>query len=77
MRKALVRKQGLDPDKLVTGAVIGVVDLVDCIQNSKSGWAEAGKWHLILRNPRRLKKPIPMKGRLGIFDLNRKIQLSS
>jgi hypothetical protein len=37
---------------LPTGAIIGVVDLVDYTEDSKSRWAGKGKWHLHLRNAR-------------------------
>jgi hypothetical protein len=35
MRKSLVREYGLDPETLPTGVVIGLVELVDCVRNSK------------------------------------------
>lgn len=57
------------------GAIIGVVDLVgvheahpDCsIENE---WAEPDVWHLELRNPRPLAKPIPFRGALGLRRLD-------
>lgn len=75
MNKSLVRSKGLDPDELPAGAVVGYVDLIDCVRKSKSKWAERGKWHWILANPRLLKKPIAMNGWLGVFPLKRRIRI--
>jgi hypothetical protein len=60
-------KLKLDPDELPTGAIVGCVEIVDCVQNAKSKWAERGQWHWLLRNPRILTKPIPLKGKLGFI----------
>ena len=54
------------------GAIIGCVDLVDCIQNSRSIWAEPGLFHWKVNHPLEL-APIPLKGQLGIFEVNREI----
>jgi len=35
-------KLKLDPDELPTGAIVGSVEIVDCIRNSKSKWADHG-----------------------------------
>ena len=69
MRKQLARKYGLDPEKLLTGHVVGIVDIVDCVDDSRSRWAEKGSWHWILKNPRPLRNPVKRKGKLGIFRL--------
>src|ERR1700736_5372588 len=61
--KALKLK--LAPDNLPTGVIVGSVEIVDCVQNSRSKWAIARQWHWRLRNPRALTKPIPFKGALG------------
>lgn len=60
-------KLKLDPDELSTGAIIGSVEIVDCVRNSKSKWAIRGQRHWILKNPRVLTKPIPFKGALGLI----------
>jgi hypothetical protein len=60
-------KLKLDPDELPTGAIVGSVDIVDCVRNSKSKWAIRGQWHWVLENPRHLAKPIPFKGALGFI----------
>jgi hypothetical protein len=61
------RKLKLDPDELRTGAILGSVEIVDCIRDAKSKWANRGQWHWILKNPRVLAKPIPLKGKLGFI----------
>lgn len=61
------RELKLDPDELSTGAIVGSVEIVDCIRGSKSKWANRGQWHWLLKNPRVLAKPIPFKGKLGFI----------
>lgn len=50
------------------GAVIGQVDLVDCVQGHPSPWAAPGAWHWVLANPKKFDAPVPYPGRLGLFD---------
>jgi hypothetical protein len=58
-------KLKLDPDNLPTGVIVGSVEIVDCVRNSRSKWANARHWHWLLENPRALMKPILFKGALG------------
>ena len=51
------------------GAIIGVVDVVDCTPDRTSAWHEEGAWGWYLARPKRFRKPIPMKGRRGLFDV--------
>ena len=55
---------------LDSGAIIGVVNVVGCIEGSKSRWALPGQWHWLLRDARRLSKPIPYRGKLGLWDVD-------
>lgn len=48
-------------------AIIGVVDLVDCVRNSPSAWAVAGAWHWCLYNPRPFDHVVPCRGKLGLW----------
>jgi hypothetical protein len=57
----------VDPETLVYGAVIGSVDLVDCVSNSKSKWHEEGAWGYVRKDPLAYPKPIPCSGQLGFF----------
>jgi hypothetical protein len=47
--------------------IIGQVNLVECVKNSKSPWAENGLWHWVLKDPTPC-KPIPVKGSLGLWE---------
>jgi hypothetical protein len=60
---------GLDPHGLPVGAIVGSVEIVACIRDSKSKWAIPGQWHWILENPRWLDTPIPFKGKLGFMQI--------
>lgn len=51
-----------------TGGIVGMVTIKDCITNSPSPWAEPGRRHWLLADP----KPLPFfpcKGRLGLFPV--------
>ena len=50
------------------GAIIGEVDIIDCVQDSKSPWAVQGMNHLLLSNPKGYKVPVPCRGKLGFFE---------
>lgn len=56
----------------ITGAVIGIVDVVDCTQHPRDRtdreWHNPGAWAWVLRNPHAL-DPQPAKGKLGLFDI--------
>ena len=54
-------------DKVPRGAIIGEVDLVDCVTEHPSPWF-TGPWGFVLANPVLYEKPIPCKGRLGFFQ---------
>ena len=73
-----VRSKGLQDEvflddesakELPRGAVIGLVDIVDCVTSSASPWFE-GPFRFVLANPRPL-RPIACRGALQIFDLDR------
>ena len=64
---------GLAPDDLHCGHIIGSVEIVDCVTNSRSPWALADSWHWILSKPKRLAQPIPAIGRLSIYDVEIKL----
>ena len=55
------------PGEFIHGAIIGVVELVDCLQSFDSEWAVAGRWHWLLRNPRSFGEAVPCSGRLGLW----------
>ncbi len=51
------------------GALVGEVDLVDCVDDSDSQWFK-GPYGLELENPIAYDKPIPYRGELGLFDVD-------
>lgn len=51
------------------GAIIGSVEIVDCVQNHPSLWAEKGVWNWVLANPILFKQPIyNVRGKLSLWD---------
>jgi len=64
---------------LIYGCVLGFVDLVDCIDFTRESWHSARHQHLnyypfeeglkgwLLKNPVVI-KPVPLKGKLGVFN---------
>jgi hypothetical protein len=57
-------------DELIRGAVIGIVDVVDCVRNHDSPWADDGQYHWVLHNPRALSRPMPLRGQQGLFAVS-------
>lgn len=72
----LNKKKGYDVDRLysmkgrkIHSAIIGNIEIIDCINDSKSIWAEPGQWYWILSNPVLFDKPIlDVKGKLGLWN---------
>jgi hypothetical protein len=61
------RKHGISvPLEMDTGGIVGVVDVIDCVESHKSKWFEKGKFGWVLANPRCLKFR-PCKGALNLF----------
>lgn len=59
-------------DGLPRGCIIGSVEVVDCVINYSSIWAESTKdhevaWNWILTDPVLFKEPIPAKGTLSLW----------
>lgn len=51
------------------GSIIGMVELIDCVQNDKSVWAENGVYNWKLKNAIKFDKPITnVKGSLMFWD---------
>ena len=72
---------GLDPDQVTTGAVIGVVDLAAIEELDAPAYVARQTEHLAdsawdggplygwrLTNPRALTEPMPLRGRMGLFE---------
>ena len=64
----------IDPDTVdhpyfASGAIVGSVQVVNCIQDSWSPWAAPGRWHWLLRDPVVFNMPIPCRGMLGLWNV--------
>jgi hypothetical protein len=51
------------------GAVIGTVEILDCVPDSESPWALPGMWHWLLGDALVLRNPFPFSGKQGFFDV--------
>jgi len=68
-RKCMEKALELPEDEdLKLGGFIGIVEIIDCIKNHPSIWAEPDKWHWVLKNPEVIafKK---YKGKLKLFQV--------
>lgn len=56
-------------DNLPNGAIIGSVEIVDCVQNHPSKWAQEGVWNWVLANAELFPEPIEgVKGKLSFWE---------
>jgi len=55
------------------GAIIGTVEIVDCVQDTDSPWF-MGNYGFVLARPRRLPKPIACKGALSFWNVPQNIE---
>jgi hypothetical protein len=58
------------PTNLLLGAVLGSVEIADCLlplRPCTSEWADAGACHWMLRSPEALAEPIRCAGALGLW----------
>lgn len=55
---------------LFYGALIATAELVDCVYSEKlvAPWGEPGAWHWILDSVKPLKRVIPARGQLGLWE---------
>jgi hypothetical protein len=60
LRRKGVRKLPKEQD-MTFGAIIGSVEIVDCVEKHSSKWYLRGKMGLLLAKPRKLKNHIPLK----------------
>lgn len=59
-------------DEYPTGCIVGIVDLVDVVEESKSDWF-VGRYGLVLKNARAFAEPIPYRGALKLFPVPRSV----
>jgi len=55
-------------DRFPTGAILGTVELVDCVSSSDSPWF-VGDFGFVLRNPVAFPQPIPCRGALLFWEV--------
>lgn len=60
-------QEGCEFDMLDRGGIVGSVEIVDCVRASSSPWY-VGDVGFVLRDPRPLPF-VPLKGRLGFFEV--------
>ena len=72
---------GLDPARVVRGALVGTVQLADILRLDEAVWEVLRDQHLSLRDfpgpmfgwrledPQRLPQPIPLRGRMSLFNV--------
>lgn len=60
-------------EQLDRGAIIGTVEIVGCVKQSKSPWF-VGDYGFVLRDPIVLPSPIPCSGALGFWDVPAEIE---
>ena len=55
----------------MTGTIIGSVEIVDCVKNHPSEWAEEDVWNWVLANPIQYETPIfNVPGKLSLWEYN-------
>lgn len=65
---ATIAKEAMSGN-LPFGSIIGSVEIVDCVQNHPSIWAEKGVYNWVLANPIIYENPIKnVKGKLSFWD---------
>ncbi len=66
------------PEEIPFGAILGIVELVDCVRLDQrpiwDDWLDthihaSGPWCWILQRPGRLKQPVPYRGCQGLFSV--------
>ncbi|MDP2730797.1 MAG: ASCH domain-containing protein [Dehalococcoidales bacterium] len=58
---------GIEWDTMPRGAIIGEVDIIDCVTESDSPWF-VGKFGFLLANARLYETKVPCRGKLGFFQ---------
>lgn len=59
-----------------SGAIIGSVELVDCIRNSNSPWAMYNHWHWVIKNPILFDNPIlNVSGKIGLWQISEAVSV--
>lgn len=62
------RQLDVDPAECTTGAMVGSVEIIDCVRDSNSFWADPNFYHWILARPEKFRNPIPCRGHLSLWE---------
>ncbi len=69
IKKILDHNISIADCKLPYSAIIGCVDIVDCVKDYPSVWAESGAWNWVLKNPVYFQFPIfNVNGKLSLWN---------
>lgn len=60
-------------EDMARGAIIGTVEIIDCVEDSKSIWY-TGYIGFVLKRPKKLPEPIICKGALKFWDVPKNIE---
>ena len=56
-------------ENMTTSAIIGSIEIVDCVKGHYSSWADPDCWHWVLKDPILFDKPIlNVKGKLSLWE---------
>jgi hypothetical protein len=72
-RAGIAANSGLDlasiPKTFPRSQILGMVDVKDCVPNSRSRWAFKGQEHWVLSDPRRIEPPVAdIDGKLNLWN---------
>jgi hypothetical protein len=63
----------IESRKMPTGAILGTVEIADCIRKSDSPWF-FGDFGFVLKNPKPLKSPIAIGGKLKFWEVPKDVR---
>lgn len=61
-------------EDMVRSAIVGMVEIVDCVEDSKSAWY-TGYVGFVLARPKKLPKPIPCKGARKFWEIPKSVEV--
>jgi len=58
------------PEDIAFGALVGIVNVVDCTRQRRNAWHVHGQVGWYLEQPIQFEKTIPMRGERGLFNVS-------
>lgn len=72
-QREYIRQSGIViPADLPTGAIVGEVTIIGCVESSKSPWF-SGRYGYKLEAPAVYETPVPYRGQLGFFAVDERL----